>query len=524
MQRVFIYLALLVAPLFASAASFEEVRKMASTTPQEFAASTIIEGIVVSDYRSLNNELNPNLDFMSVDHSQDLRTAYIVSEDGRYGFRIQFASHHENRLERYDRVKLELKGAVIVRENEPERYTISEVRKSSILSRVAGAPIAGKSRTIATLQDEDVYTLVTLHNTEFMTKSGSFSNVFEQFVQPMAHNSTCRPNGYTDGWASMFKDKNGDAMYMLINTRVAWRRGYERVPQGTGPITGVIVHTKMRRYADYMGYYQIRPMCREDIAVSKAPSSYYTTIVEWNWNHNFFGKIKFKEAGETDKWREERIIKDAVLADEGTGLLYTDSGAYLTLDAEYDSRFSDDANSKRANGALRLNTFTKQWYTMEGNDVKGVSSIYTEFSTEGLQGKAATFDFTFVAGNHSIDMSSGFPCDWKVEYSIDGVHFVTAASNISLRTMIWTNMMSRTMKGNRLLSYDCTTGFTEHSIPLPAAILGHKRVIVRLSPCSTRLATIPKNYADNSFTEEVKEDLNRGFALRIGGVSVKYIK
>ena len=121
-------------------------------------------------------------------------------------------------------------------------------------------------------------------------------------------------------------------------------------------------------------------------------------------------------------------------------------------------------------------------------------------------------------------MSSGFPCDWKVEYSIDGVHFVTAASNISLRTMIWTNMASRTMKGNRLLSYDCATGFTEHSIPLPAAILGHKRVIVRLSPCSTRLATIPKNYADNSFTEEVKEDLNRGFALRIGGVSVKYIK
>ena len=27
-----------------------------------------------------------------------------------------------------------------------------------------------------------------------------------------------------------------------------------------------------------------------------------------------------------------------------------------------------------------------------------------------------------------------------------------------------------------------------------------------------------------AFTEEVKEDLNRGFALRIGGVSVKYIK
>ncbi len=524
MQRVIICLALLVAPLFSSAATFEEVRKMASTTPQEFTSSTIIEGIVVSDYRSLNNELNPNLDFMSVDHSQDLRTAYIVSTDGRYGFRLQFISHHENRLERWDRVKLELKGSVILRENEPERYTISEFKKASILSQVAGEPIVGKSRNIATIQDEDVYTLVTINDTEFMHKEGSFTNVFEQFVQPMPHNSASRPNGYTDGWASLFKDKNGDAMYMLINTRVPWRRGYERVPQGTGPITGVVVHTKMRRYADSMGTYQIRPMCREDIAVSKAPSSFYTTIVEWNWNRNFFGKIKFKEAGETDSWRDNKITNDAILADIGTGLLYTDNGAPMSLDAEYDSRFSDDAINKRANAALRFNTYTKQWYVMEGAEVKGFRSIYTEFSTEGLQGKAATFDFTFVVGNHSIDMSHGFPCDWQVQYSVDGVNFVTAATNISLRTMLWTNMRSGKLKGNRLLSYDCATGFTEHSIPLPAAILGHKRVLVRLSPCSTHLATIPKNYADNSFVDEVKENVNLGFALRIGGISVKYIK
>lgn len=524
MQRIIICLALLVAPLLSNAATFEEVRKLASTTPQEFAASTIIEGIVISDYRSLNNELNPNLDFMSVDHSQDLRTAYIVSTDGRYGFRLQFTSHHENRLERFDRVKLDLKGTIIVRENEPERYTISEIKKSSILSREAGEPIAGKLRSIATINDEDVYTLVTVGNMEFMSKYGSFTNVFETFVQPTPHNTSTKANGYTDGWATMFKDKNGDAMYMLLNTRVPWRRGYERIPQGTGSITGVVVHTKMRRYADYMGYYQIRPMCREDINVSRPLSSFYTTIVEWHWNRNFFGKIKFKEAGETDAWKETKIIKDAVLADEGEGLLYTDSGAAFLLDAEYDSRFSDDGSSKRANAALRFTTHTKQWYTMEGDQVTGVSSIYTEFSTEGLQGKAATFDFTFVAGNHSIDMSYGYPCDWKVEYSIDGVHFITAATDISLRSMIWTNMRSGGLKGNRLLSYDCTTGFTEHSIPLPAAILGHKRVIVRLSPCSTRIATIPKDYADNSFVDEVKADRNRGFALRIGGISVKYIK
>lgn len=322
----------------------------------------------------------------------------------------------------------------------------------------------------------------------------------------------------------MFKDREGNAMYMLLNTRVPWRRGYERIPQGTGSISGVVVFTKMRRYGDFMGYYQIRPMCREDIEVAQAPSSFYTTIVEWHWNRNFFGKIKFKEAGETDSWRESKIVKDAVLADEGEGLLYTDCGAPFSLDAEYDSRFSDDAISKRANAALRFNTDTKQWYTMEGDKVTGVSSIYTEFSTEGLQGKAVTFDFTFVAGNHSIDRSYGYPCDWKVEYSIDGVNFITAASGISLRSMIWTNMRSGGLKGNRLLSYDCTTGFTEHSIPLPAAVLGHKRVLVRLSPCSTRIATVPKDYADDSFTLEMKDNYNRPFALRIGGISVKYIK
>lgn len=40
-------------------------------------APTVVEGIVVSDYRSPNMELNPNLNYYSVDLEENDRTVYV---------------------------------------------------------------------------------------------------------------------------------------------------------------------------------------------------------------------------------------------------------------------------------------------------------------------------------------------------------------------------------------------------------------------------------------------------------------
>ena len=48
-------------------------------------APTVVEGIVVSDYRSPNMELNPNLNYYSVDLEENDRTVYVEAADGSCG-------------------------------------------------------------------------------------------------------------------------------------------------------------------------------------------------------------------------------------------------------------------------------------------------------------------------------------------------------------------------------------------------------------------------------------------------------
>ena len=60
---------------------------------------TVIEGIIISDYKSANMETAPQISSTEVDPSLNFRTAYIQSLDGQYGFRIVFNSVYDN-LER----------------------------------------------------------------------------------------------------------------------------------------------------------------------------------------------------------------------------------------------------------------------------------------------------------------------------------------------------------------------------------------------------------------------------------------
>ena len=59
-----------------------------------------LEGIVVSDYRSPNMELNPNLNYYSVDLEENDRTVYVEAADGSCGIRLRFDEASENRLSR----------------------------------------------------------------------------------------------------------------------------------------------------------------------------------------------------------------------------------------------------------------------------------------------------------------------------------------------------------------------------------------------------------------------------------------
>ena len=236
-------------------------------------APTVVEGIVVSDYRSPNMELNPNLNYYSVDLEENDRTVYVEAADGSCGIRLRFDEASENRLARYDRVRLDLNGCRLTRTAEPDCMTLTGVQALNVLSVAPGtaADLPVKERSVATLTDDDLYTFVTLRDAEFVFKEGSYTNIWEPYAQSCGelHHYKYDINNRMDGWASLVRDSEGGAIYMLVNTLCAWRRAGKPLPQGMGPLSGVVVHTPMRRYGGDMGRYSIRPL--DESAASATP-------------------------------------------------------------------------------------------------------------------------------------------------------------------------------------------------------------------------------------------------------------
>lgn len=468
---------------------FAALRAEAAGRTVRLAPGTQLEALVVSDYRSQNMELNPNVSWDKVDLGENLRTAYVESPDGRYGFRLRFAGIYENRLERGDRVRLDLGGCSLTGETDPERYTVDGLCTANVEVLERGVALPAKERRIADLKDEDLYTYVTLAGTEFLSKQGCYANVFESCVQ------RSRLNG----------------------------RG---VPHGVGAVSGVLVHTPMRRYGGDMGRYAIRPLDERDIAIPRDTASSYVVVAEWNWDRNYDGAIRFEKQGYTPRSPKSGVAGDRVLPDAGEGFLSTTSGARMRLDTEYDTRYAQDGDGKamRVNAALRLDSDTRDWFRFDNRGrMSGAEAIVVETSTEGVEGRGLSFDFSFLAGNYDINRSWGYPVEWKVEYSVDGLPFIDAGRIFVLRPVVYNDAVIKDL-GLRRLSYDAALGFTEYSVPLPVSLLGHKRLTVRLTPASAVMATIPENPADDSAGGVVTADFRQPFVLRLGRVAVRALR
>ena len=155
--------------------------------------------------------------------------------------------------------------------------TLTGVQALNVLSVAPGtaADLPMQERSVATLTDDDLYTFVTLRDAEFVFKEGSYTNIWEPYAQSCGelHHYKYDINNRMDGWASLVRDSEGGAIYMLVNTLCAWRRAGKPLPQGMGPLSGVVVHTPMRRYGGDMGRYSIRPLDEGGIGVSRKRNS-----------------------------------------------------------------------------------------------------------------------------------------------------------------------------------------------------------------------------------------------------------
>ncbi|MCQ2156246.1 MAG: hypothetical protein MJY57_03495 [Bacteroidales bacterium] len=515
-KHILIFAGLLASALL-GATDFKSLRTKSQTLPE----GTVIEGIVVSDWHSENTELNPNLEWDRVDISLSHKTAYIESVDGQYGLRLVFDAQYFNRLERGSLVSIDLSGCTLTAEKNPERYTVSGILGGKVTLKKASVPIPVKERTIAELKDEDIYTQVRLGGVEFLSKQGSFSNIYEKCTTETPINRTLVDIHYhaADGWAQLLEDGNGDNIYLQVNSKCQWRRNNIGVPKGIGCVNAVVVTGDNRRYGGSFGSYSLRPMVREDIDIPMEPASSFSPIVSWRWDRNYDGKLHFRDAGEM-RWmgatKEKAVCGDVLLPESGNGTLTLTNNCGMKLCNEYDGRHCTDANGigARKQAALLIEGKCSEWIRGNGN-----GALLIETSTKGVSGKGLVFNFSLLGGKGTFTSACDLPSFWTVEWSTDGSKFQPTGFKTRIRPLAWEGT-DNGKSGYAPTSYDCAMGFSEYSIKLPASLLGAEKLYIRIIPVGDSVTEVSTDAVDD--INSIKRGGNAGeTAVKFGMIELK---
>lgn len=256
--------------------SFAEIR---STYPNggEVTEDYILEGIVVSNTEGGNAGENEQISASAIDYTVSQRTVYVQSLDGKYGFSLLTETEEDNIFKQFNKVRVLLKGTEIYLFDNPAKYyQIKGVKKSMVASNVktAESEIVVKQKHFNELTDDDIFTYVTLKDVEFPVRKGSICPINEGY-------SIAGKSDRIAKFPLLVRDINGDSFYMYTNTVCTYRNDGTRVPQGSGNISGVIVHERFSRFEwkngmdlldmetdpelGNIGRYQIRHQTKSDI-------------------------------------------------------------------------------------------------------------------------------------------------------------------------------------------------------------------------------------------------------------------
>ena len=479
-----------------------------------------IEGFVISKPHGHNNDLNIQVHYASL-KNEDLATIYIESLTGDVGMRVKLADRkYAPKFPRYAKVVVSLKGTTL-RFGDPCGVTIYGLTDQNLLQQEqrTESDLPRKEKYISELNDDDMYTYVTLKDCELFFKDGALSNVYERYVQMTPFNKKVKPNKSMDGWATLLCDSKGSSIYSLINTLCRWRRDGNGVPQGAGEMRGIVSHIVLPRYGgDVLGRYVILPVDGEDFAMAQeADKSSYKSIAEWNWSDN-------KKAFSTEYGDIENLTTERVLADIGKGKLNIPTNCEAVRGRDTNNPRVDagkEAGTKGFGGfvrygALSIKTEAHNWWDWKRDCGKGVE---VEFSTKGIKGKHLLFGFTFAAGEISAQTSYGFPIFWNVEYSTDGKEWsrVEGSEPKKLRTLPW--HWSQDVHGIHYDSVLAGAGYTEHVVALPTSLFGKSKVFVRVVPVAKNTATLGYDYNENG---ALRHNSMEKTVVNFGSIVVRY--
>ncbi|MBR6055155.1 MAG: BACON domain-containing protein [Bacteroidales bacterium] len=487
--------------------SFEELRRGAAGV---LSTTDKLEGIVISDPSSPNICSSPQTGQFAFDRSENDRTAYLESIDGNYGICLKFSSKEENVFNRGDRLLIDLDGATLLRENNPVRFTLSELVKDQIEVLETNVEIPVKEKTIPQLADTDIYTWVSIPGIEILFKDGCYTNASEGYCMADDLNPLGAAEPRWDVAPLMCTDASGQTIFMLTNAAAPWRRTgtdvawYSALPQGAGTLNGVIVADNVApvRWGN-LGKYQIRAMKPEDIDLSDETMKFSNIICEWNWD------------SEEEKNFTQDIGKGSLkLHDAKTGFGNDYNNPYLPTEDMPNGYGTTNLKGLVNNGALQI---SNQWWdfkeTLDGK------YFDVQFSTSGVSGTNLVIGIAWGHGDTTSKTISA-PSNWDVLYSTDGSAF-NRLTTIKQRSCAWWSSPQT--------SQDACPGFTEHLVKLPGSCFGVNTVTVRFKAANTITDIAPPTSASTwrqaigieqgTITASTTVDQS---VVRIGAITVRY--
>lgn len=462
--------------------SFAQLKALVSSESYVFDGDGTLEGVAISDKGAPNLETAPNKDAATLDGTLNARTAYIQSADGTSGFRLVFPSAEDNTLHKGDKVLLDLNGTTIRKETDPERYTIEGLTSATVSVIGNESPVVREMK-LSALSDTDIYTLVKISGLEMSFKHGAYTNCHDGYslaasaLNPAGKKTnesggSSSPQKFDTTPCSMF-DASGAEINLLINNAVTWRRYGNGVPQGTCSVTGILVHTDLKRWArnGYLGRYQLRPMEEGDIAPTGERFS--KEIISW---HKGWGSTQINgadaiaaglsgEGGITSNMEGKASIQTAVNFNS-----LTNYNASPASDGYYKGQVSNGALAFRKTGGYF-------WASDNPSDQEAAPWFCLDFSTAGLSGSNLMLVWSAAQGSTrgATDDIQG-PTQYRVEYSTDGTSYTAIDHIYAMHPIVsWSSAVAGAFS---------VPGLHQYVTQLPASLLGQAHVWVRIRAAS----------------------------------------
>lgn len=483
----------------------------------------IVSGIVLNDDTEGNGAENRMISADNPDPGYSSRIIYLQSEDGADGIKLIFEDSCADVASRYDRISFDAFGLTLTRESDPVRYEINDIPTSIVTESCRGEAPQAKVRSIAALSESDLYTLVKVENVQIPIRKGPYMPIDIRFINIVT------------AYPMTLKDNAGKSLYMMVNSDCVWSRDGNPMPQGSGSVTGVLVHETCDNFewdtgkeatikaqgviSNYItglgniGKWQLRPVFHSDIALADSLKDGFSKLL-WEWSYcdslgvnlaaNYDGSLKVLRPTwpQVADPRTDTLTAKAALYCRNSDMV-GNKGLELANDFTHLGPYTyggEITKPENGNGMYDVNGRSTHWYVYASTNTTGV--IYSqylgtgevnwgicngsawcckgwsinqywecEFSTADLDASNAPLSIQFGTFNHIS--YTGAPRYWSIDWSDDGDNWERLYT-YSVPDFPATN----TRKVWQL------PGAKYVSVNLPTAALGLDKCYVRLVPSS----------------------------------------